>query len=119
MKKIMAEPKPTELKTSLQKALEFETKRDAIRQQAKEETITGIQEQLAQLAKLGFHYQLVEAGAPPKPAKPAPKKDGEPKPCSICGFITVPPHDGRAHRSQQSKAPFTEAELAALNLKKA
>ena len=39
--------------------------------------------------------------------------------CSICEFVTVPPHDGRLHRSQgKSKKPFTAKELDELGLKK-
>lgn len=115
----MADQKPTEPKTKLQKARDFKTKYEAILQEGKEEALSVINEQLAELKELGFHYQLVEAGQAPKPAKPAAKKDGQPKPCNICGFTTVPPHDGRVHRSQQPKAPFTDEELTKLNLKKA
>jgi len=31
--------------------------------------------------------------------------------CPICGFATIPPHDGRAHRSQSPKRPFSAGEL--------
>ena len=39
--------------------------------------------------------------------------------CPICGFKTIPPHDGRAHRSQSPKKPFTADELAARGFRKA
>jgi hypothetical protein len=31
--------------------------------------------------------------------------------CPICEFQTSPPHDGRTHRNQKKKAPFSAAEL--------
>jgi hypothetical protein len=31
--------------------------------------------------------------------------------CPICEFQTMPPHDGRTHRNQKKKAPFSAAEL--------
>jgi DNA-binding protein H-NS len=38
--------------------------------------------------------------------------------CPICNFQTAPPHDGRTHRSQKKKAPFSAAELADKGLTK-
>jgi hypothetical protein len=31
--------------------------------------------------------------------------------CPICEFQTMPPHDGRTHRNQKKKGPFSAAEL--------
>jgi hypothetical protein len=31
--------------------------------------------------------------------------------CPICEFQTTPPHDGRTHRNQKKKGPFSAAEL--------
>jgi hypothetical protein len=31
--------------------------------------------------------------------------------CPICEFQTSPPHDGRTHRNQKKKGPFSAAEL--------
>jgi DNA-binding protein H-NS len=31
--------------------------------------------------------------------------------CAVCEFQTSPPHDGRTHRNQKKKAPFSPAEL--------
>ena len=39
-------------------------------------------------------------------------------PCRVCGYRTVPPHDGRNHRGQDPKRPFSDAELAARGLSK-
>jgi DNA-binding protein H-NS len=38
--------------------------------------------------------------------------------CPICDFQTTPPHDGRTHRSQKKKAPFSAAELTGKGLTK-
>ena len=38
--------------------------------------------------------------------------------CPICDFQTAPPHDGRTHRSQKKKAPFSAAELTDKGLAK-
>src|SRR5580658_35981 len=38
--------------------------------------------------------------------------------CPICDFQTTPPHDGRTHRSQKKKAPFSAAELTDKGLAK-
>jgi DNA-binding protein H-NS len=38
--------------------------------------------------------------------------------CPICNFQTTPPHDGRTHRNQKKKAPFSAAELADKGLTK-
>jgi DNA-binding protein H-NS len=38
--------------------------------------------------------------------------------CPICAFQTTPPHDGRTHRSQKKKAPFSVAELTDKGLAK-
>jgi DNA-binding protein H-NS len=39
--------------------------------------------------------------------------------CPICEFQTSPPHDGRTHRNQKKKAPFSAAELKEKGLVKA
>jgi hypothetical protein len=42
------------------------------------------------------------------------------RPCPICGFKTIPPHDARAHRAQgNKKKAFTAEELSAKGLAKA
>jgi DNA-binding protein H-NS len=38
--------------------------------------------------------------------------------CPICHFQTTPPHDGRTHRNQKKKAPFSAAELTEKGLTK-
>jgi DNA-binding protein H-NS len=38
--------------------------------------------------------------------------------CPICDFQTTPPHDGRTHRNQKKKGPFSAAELTDKGLMK-
>lgn len=114
----MADQKPSKL----DKALELKAKYEALIQEAKEESLAAINEQIAELKKLGFHYQVVEAGQAPKAAAKTalPRAKDSTKVCEICKFLTDPNHDGRKHRSQgEHKKPFTEAELTSLGLKKA
>ena len=60
----------------------------------------------------------------PRAATRASKVEGGPRrqtrdtPCPICGFKTNPHHDGRAHRSQEPKRPFTGEELSEKGLAK-
>lgn len=41
------------------------------------------------------------------------------RPCPICEFKTVPPHDARRHRGQKDKRPFTIEELHEMGMTKA
>lgn len=41
------------------------------------------------------------------------------KECPICNFKTVPAHDGRKHRSQSEKKPFTAEELHSMGMERA
>jgi hypothetical protein len=45
------------------------------------------------------------------------KREAKPgEPCKICGFATDPAHDGRKHRAQETKKPFTSDELEAAGM---
>jgi hypothetical protein len=123
-------PKATEKqmsdnKTTLQQALDFKQKYEALIGKAKDEAIDSINQQIETLRELGFRYVLVPEDEPRAAAPRAQRATGtrtkDPnKPCSVCGFVTVPPHDGRVHRSQgDNKKPFTDAQLAGLGLKRA
>jgi hypothetical protein len=91
---------------------------------AKAEAIAKAKEAIGELQELGFHYRLVEAAKEPfsgarKAAKDvAIKREQKDAPCPICGFKTSPLHDGRAHRSQETKKPFTKVELSERGLTK-
>jgi hypothetical protein len=78
---------------------------------------------IKELNDLGLHYSLTEGKTAKGPRKGVAKtgaakrqlKDG---PCPICHFTTQPSHDGRSHRGQEPKHPFTAEELAAKHLTK-
>src|SRR6266853_2564024 len=56
----------------------------------------------------------VRGGAGGKQAKAGPGKGKgaiKAAACPICEFQTTPPHDGRTHRNQKKKGPFSAAEL--------
>jgi hypothetical protein len=85
---------------------------------AKKEALDNAERAVAELNELGFHYSLVEgasatspARAPRKAASQAPKRQARDLPCPICEFKTTPHHDGRMHRSQKTKKPFSVEEL--------
>ena len=100
------------------KALDEE--RAKLLEAAKKEALEKAEKAVAELNELGFHYSLVEgaARAPRKASAEAPKRQAKDAPCPICHFKTNPHHDGRAHRSQKTKKPFTDAELTKLGFAK-
>ncbi len=94
-----------------------------LRQSAKAEALAKAQEGVRELEELGFMYDLIEreedGGQAGKGRGTGVKRPMSDKPCSICGFKTLPLHDARAHRSQETKKPFTAAELKARDLERA
>jgi hypothetical protein len=93
---------------------------------AKKEALDNAEKAVAELNELGFHYSLVEgaastavpARAPRKAASQPAKRQARDLPCPICKFKTTPHHDGRMHRSQKTKKPFTVEELMEKGLTK-
>ena len=87
---------------------------------AKSELLEQGHKVVQELAELGFSFRLVEESAPARaPAKTSgQKREQKDAPCPICNFKTSPLHDGRAHRSQEPKKPFTAAELSERGLKR-
>jgi hypothetical protein len=53
----------------------------------------------------------VAAGKQAKAAPAKGKRTIRAAACPICEFQTAPPHDGRTHRNQKKKGPFSAAEL--------
>jgi hypothetical protein len=90
---------------------------------AKEAAVKMANEAIQALHSLGFHYSLsedkpklqkIKASGGKGDAKRA-QKDAD---CPICHFKTSPLHDGRSHRSQDPKKPFSSAELSKKGLAK-
>jgi len=99
----------------LEKLKALDEQRSKLLEGAKSEALEKARQAVAELNELGFHYRLVE-GFEATAAK-SPKRETEvtrerkDAPCPICGFKTAPLHDGRMHRSQEPKKPFTAQEL--------
>lgn len=68
------------------------------------------------LAELGYKDEDEEPE--PTAVKEKRQRKAPEGPCPICNFATEPAHDGRKHRQQNPKGPFTAAELAKFGLKK-
>jgi hypothetical protein len=116
------------LTTVLEKLRALDAQRAQLLEGAKKEALDNAEKAVAELNELGFHYSLVEGASvsvstPRAPRKAssqaqAPKRQARDVPCPICHFKTTPHHDGRMHRSQTSKHPFTVEELMERHLAK-
>jgi hypothetical protein len=111
------------LTTVLEKLKALDAQRAQLLDDAKKEALDNAEKAVAELNELGFHYSLTEGApspsrAPRKAASQAPKRRARDLPCPICHFKTMPHHDGRMHRSQKTKKPFTVEELMEKHLAK-
>ena len=86
---------------------------------AKQGALEKAHKAIAELNDLGFTYRLTEGSraASAKAARASKLGAGSKRQikdavCPICHFKTSPMHDGRSHRGQEPKRPFTAAELA-------
>jgi hypothetical protein len=109
----------------LDKLKALDDERSKLLDEAKAEALEMAHKAVAALNELGFPYRLVEGPqTAPRAATRASRAEGGPRrqtrdaPCPICEFRTEPHHDGRAHRSQGTKRPFTEEELSEKGLAK-
>jgi hypothetical protein len=107
------------LTTVLEKIKALDAQRAQLLEGAKKEALDNAERAVAELNELGFRYTLTEgasastsaARAPRKAASQAPKRQARDLPCPICHFKTTPHHDGRMHRKQKTKKPFTTEDL--------
>jgi len=112
------------LTSVLEKIKALDAQRAQLLEGAKKEALDNAEKAVAELNELGFHYTLTEGAstssqrAPRKAASQAPKRQARDLPCPICHFKTTPHHDGRMHRSQKTKKPFTVEELMERHLTK-
>jgi hypothetical protein len=111
------------LTSNLEKIKALDAQRAQLLEGAKKEALDNAERAVAELNELGFHYSLVEgasaaAQAPRKAASQAPKRQARDLPCQICHFKTTPHHDGRMHRSQKTKKPFSTEDLMERHLTK-
>jgi hypothetical protein len=111
------------LTSILEKLKALDAQRAQLLEGAKKEALDNAEKAVAELNELGFDYRLLEGGgstarAPRKAGTQAPRREARDVPCPICEFKTTPHHDGRMHRSQKSKKPFTVEELMEKHLTK-
>ena len=110
----------------LEKLKALDAQRAQLLDDAKKEALDNAEKAVAELNELGFHYTLTEGATTSMPRAPrkassqaqAPKRQARDLPCPICHFKTTPHHDGRMHRSQKTKKPFTVEELMERHLAK-
>jgi len=114
------------LTTVLEKLKALDAQRAQLLDDAKKEALDNAEKAVAELNELGFYYTLTEGASTSTPRAPrkafsqaqAPKRQARDLPCPICHFKTTPHHDGRMHRAQKSKKPFTVEELMERHLAK-
>jgi hypothetical protein len=112
------------LTSVLEKLKALDAQRAQLLEGAKKEALDNAERAVAELNELGFHYTLTEgatrstSAAPRKSPSQAPKRQARDLPCPICHFKTTPHHDGRMHRSQKTKKPFSVEELMEKGLTK-
>ena len=101
----------------------LDDQRTKLIEDAKRAALEKAHKAVAELNDLGFKYRLAEgarvaASSPVKRAKSigGAKRQIKDSACPICHFKTSPMHDGRSHRGQSPKRPFTAAELAQKHL---
>src|SRR5262245_43116575 len=96
----------------LNRIRQLEEEKNTLLQEAKAEAMERVNQALVDLNALGFNYRVSEGGG--RGAAAGSRKGTRQirnAPCPICGFLTNPPHDRRAHRTQEPKRPFTAEEL--------
>jgi hypothetical protein len=99
-------------KSAIQRIKELDAERASIFDQAKEEALEKAKAAVAELNALGLNYTLTNgAGKQAKTGSAKEKRTIKAAACPICDFQTSPPHDGRTHRNQKKKGPFSAAEL--------
>jgi hypothetical protein len=97
----------------------LDDQREKLIEDAKHSALDRARKAIAELNELGFTYSLSEGArsSAPKAARKSAVRAGAGRrrkdvDCPICHFKTSPMHDGRSHRGQNTKRPFTSAELA-------
>jgi hypothetical protein len=98
-------------KSAIQRIKELDEERAKIFDQAKQEALEKAKEAVAQLNALGLNYHLTNGAGKMAKSTTVKAKRAKAEVCPICEFQTTPPHDGRTHRNQKKKAPFSAAEL--------
>ena len=106
--------------TAIERIKQLDEERTRLLDHARKEALDKAGRAVDELNALGFQYRLVESGsrASDRGSRKGTRRVKD-APCPICNFKTMPPHDGRAHRSQNPKKPFTAEELSSRGFRKA
>jgi hypothetical protein len=102
-------------KSAIEEIKELKARMESMTAQAMAEALDKAREAIGVLRELGLNNDTIlkELGFRGRAAAKG-SGEGRPlkdEPCPICHFRTDPPHDGRLHRGQSKKKPFTAEEL--------
>lgn len=97
--------------TVLEKLRDLDEQRQALAEEARTEAMQQAEEAIEILNSLNGPQYYLASGATKKASVPKKQREMKGGPCPICDYETNPPHDRRAHRSQEPKEPFTVDEL--------
>ena len=102
-------------KSAIEEIKELKARMESMTEQAKAEALDKANEAIGVLRELGLNNDTIlkQLGFKGRAAAKESREGSAPKdePCPICHFRTDPPHDGRSHRGQPKKKPFTADEL--------
>jgi hypothetical protein len=109
-------------KSAIEEIKELRALLESKTEEAKAEALEKASEAISFLRMLGLDNDTIlkELGFRGRAAAKESREGKPPKdePCPICHFRTDPPHDGRSHRGQPKKKPFTAEELEEKGLTK-
>jgi hypothetical protein len=109
-------------KSAIEEIKELKAQLESRTAQAKAEALDKASEAISFLRDLGLDNDAIlkELGFRGRTKVTESREGGPPndEPCPICHFRTDPPHDGRSHRGQTKKKPFTAEELEKKGLTK-
>jgi hypothetical protein len=111
-------------KSVIDEIKELKAQLESKTEQAKAEALETAREAINFLRELGIDNDTIlkDLGFRARTKTPKEKVNGKTatgdEPCPICNFRTDPPHDGRSHRGQSKKKPFTTEELEEKELTK-
>jgi hypothetical protein len=102
-------------KSAIEEIKELKARLEGMAEHAKAEALVKAKEAISVLRELGIDSDAIlkELGfrGQAKDQESGVKRPPKDEPCPICNFKTDPPHNGRSHRGQTTKKPFTADEL--------
>jgi hypothetical protein len=109
-------------KSVIEEVKELKARVESLTAQAKAEALDEANGAIGFLRELGIDDDTIlkELGFRGRAKIQESRKGRSPKdePCPMCNFRTDPPHNGRSHRGQTKKRPFTAEQLEQKGLTK-